>query len=77
MYCAVAIVTGAAFGKIVSSLVANIFRLVAFVIFLVIKAINHAQDAFDGDEEEEAEKLVEPPEDIRLLREIRDSLQGR
>ena len=45
---------------------------------MVIKAINHAQDAFDGDEEGAAEeKPAEPPEDIKLLREIRDSLQRK
>lgn len=110
---AVAVVIGAAFGKIVSSLVDNIitpviglimggvdfsglsytvgnavitygmfiqaiidFVIVALVIFMVIKAINHAQDAFDGDEEEEKEeKPTEPSEEVKLLREIRDNLK--
>lgn len=103
---AVAVVIGGAFGKIVSSLVANIimpvfgiilggldfsgmsftfgksvitygvfiqsiidFIIVAFVIFMAIKAINHLQ----GPKKEE--KPVETPEDIKLLREIRDSLR--
>lgn len=107
---AVAVVIGAAFGKIVSSLVANIimpvfgiilggldfstmsfavkdsvitygvfiqsivdFLIVAFVIFLAIKAINHMKGP--KKEEPEEEKPVEIPEDIRLLREIRDSLR--
>lgn len=111
---AVAVVIGAAFGKIVSSLVANIimpligvllggisfsnmslevgnsevtygvflqsvvdFVIVAFVIFLVVKAISHAQTL--RKEKEVAapveEKPVEIPEDIKLLREIRDSLR--
>ena len=105
---AVAVVIGAAFGKIVSSLVDNIimplvgvllggvdftgysaeigdasvtygvflqsvvdFVIIAFVIFLVIKAINKAQ----GPEEKTEEAPAEPPEDIKLLREIRDSLR--
>ncbi|MEZ4200536.1 MAG: large-conductance mechanosensitive channel protein MscL [Candidatus Paceibacterota bacterium] len=105
---AVAVVIGAAFGKIVSSLVDNIimplvgvllggvdftgysaeigdasvtygvflqsvvdFVIIAFVIFLVIKAINKAQ----GPEEKKEEAPAEPPEDIKLLREIRDSLR--
>jgi len=110
---AVAVVIGAAFGKIVSSLVANIitpiigmimggrdfsgmmytlgdaeitygvflqsiidFLIVALVIFMVVKAINKAQDAFDGDDEEPAEeKPEEPSEEVKLLREIRDGLK--
>jgi large conductance mechanosensitive channel len=110
---AVAVVIGAAFGKIVSSLVDNIitpiiglimggvdfsglayqvgeasitygvfiqsiidFLIVALVIFIVIKGINKAQDAFDGEEEEVAEeKPAEPSEEVKLLREIRDSLR--
>lgn len=107
---AVAVVIGAAFGKIVSSLVDNIitplmgvllggvdfsgyalsvgevsitygvfiqsivdFLIVAAVIFFVVKAINRAQ-AKEAEKPEE-EKVVETPEDIRLLREIRDALQ--
>lgn len=111
---AVAVVIGAAFGKIVSSLVENIitpligllmggmdfsglsynvgdavvtygvfiqsvidFVIVAFVIFMVIKGLNHAQDAFDKKEEEaKEEKPAEPSEEVKLLREIRDSLKG-
>lgn len=112
---AVAVVIGAAFGKIVSSLVDNIimpvvgllmggvsfdgltytvgdavitygvfmqsivdFLIVALVIFMVIKGINKAQDAFDGEEEEVAEeKPAEPSEEVKLLQEIRDSLRNR
>jgi large conductance mechanosensitive channel len=110
---AVAVVIGAAFGKIVSSLVDNIitpligllmggvdfsglsytvgdamitygvfiqsiidFIIVAFVIFLVIKGINKAQDAMDGEEKAPAEeKPAEPSEEVKLLREIRDNLR--
>ncbi len=108
---AVAVVIGAAFGKIVSSLVDNIitpsiglimggvdfsglsytvddavitygkfvqsvfdFLIVALVIFIVVKALNKAKKAFDKKEAEE-EKPKEPSEEVRLLREIRDSLQ--
>lgn len=105
---AVAVVIGAAFGKIVSSLVANIitpvigslmkgvdftalaitvgdahitygvfmqsiidFVIVAFVIFLVIKAINKMEK-----EEPAAEEQPEvPSEEVLLLREIRDGLK--
>jgi large conductance mechanosensitive channel len=122
---AVAVVIGAAFGKIVSSLVANIitplvgvlmggvnlsglsvkvgdamvtygvfiqsiidFLIVALVIFMVIKGINKAQGAFDGEDKVNAEgregglgqvedeaKPVEPTEEVKLLREIRDGLR--
>ena len=110
---AVAVVIGAAFGKIVSSLVDNIimplvgailggvdftnyaaqvgevsvtygvflqsvvdFLIVAFVIFLVVKGINKAQKFGKEEEVVAEEKPVEPPEDIKLLREIRDSLKS-
>ena len=110
---AVAVVIGAAFGKIVSSLVDNIitpliglimggvnfsslsytvgdavvtygvflqsildFVIVALVIFMVIKGINKAQDVVDGEEEAPAkDKPVEPSEEVKLLREIRDNLR--
>lgn len=111
---AVAVVIGAAFGKIVSSLVANIitpligllmggidfsgltyvvgeaevtygvfiqaiidFLIVAFVIFLVVKAIAKAQNLGKEDVEaaKEEEKPAEPSEEVKVLREIRDSLR--
>lgn len=111
---AVAVVIGAAFGKIVSSLVADIvtpligllmggidfsglsytvgdavitygvfvqsiidFIIVAFAIFLVVKGINNAQKAMEKKAEAmpAAEKPVEPSEEVKLLREIRDSLR--
>lgn len=109
---AVAVVIGAAFGKIVSSLVANIimpivgiilggidfstmstqvgdaqitygvflqsvvdFVIVAFVIFLVVKAISKAQKLGAEEEAPAEEAPAEPSEDIKLLREIRDSLR--
>ena len=107
---AVAVVIGAAFGKIVSSLVANIitpiigllmggidfsglaytigdaevtygvfiqsiidFTIVAFVIFLAVKGINSLQKKEEAKPEEE--KVVEPSEEVKLLREIRDNLK--
>jgi large conductance mechanosensitive channel len=105
---AVAVVIGAAFGKIVSSLVENIvtpiigvliggvdfttlslqlgeatvsygvflqsvfdFIVIAFAIFMVVKALSNLQK-----KEEAAPSAPAPtPEDIVLLREIRDSLR--
>jgi len=109
---AVAVVIGAAFGKIVSSLVANIitpiiglimgginftnmsymvgdavisygvfiqavidFVIVALVIFMVVKAINKAQE-IGKEEEAPVEKAPdEPSEEVKILREIRDGLK--
>ena len=45
------------------------FIIVAFVMFIVIKAINSMK------KKEEAAAPAAPPEDITLLREIRDSLK--
>lgn len=104
---AVAVVIGAAFGKIVSSLVDNLitplvglflggvdfsglsysvgdavfgygafvqsvidFTIVAFVIFLLIKAINKAQGP-----KEEKEAAPAGPTEVELLTEIRDQLK--
>jgi large conductance mechanosensitive channel len=104
---AVAVVIGAAFGKIVTSLVDNLvtplvgifmggvdftelsytvreavfgygafiqsvidFTIVAFVIFMVIKAINKAKGP-----EEEKEAAPSGPTEIELLTEIRDTLK--
>jgi len=105
---AVAVVIGAAFGKIVSSLVADIitpligvlvggvnftdlsvavgeatvtygvflqnifdFIIIAFAIFMVVRALAKLQKA----PEPAPEKPKETPEDIQLLREIRDALK--
>ena len=56
------------YGKFIQSVFD--FLIVAFVIFLVVKAMNHLKDA----PKEEA-KPAEPTEEIKLLREIRDSLK--
>lgn len=51
------------------------FLLVAGAIFLVVKAINTAKAKFDSAKAEE--KPAAPPEDVVLLREIRDALVKR
>jgi len=116
---AVGVIVGAAFGKIVSSLVADVimppiglvlsgvdfrdlaivlkaatdqapavtlnygkfiqsvadFVIIAFAIFLLVKAINTPKRKL---KQEEAKKPEEPPRDIVLLEEIRDLLkEGR
>ncbi len=49
------------------------FIIVAFVVFLMVKMINRMQELRKKREEDPASP-VSPPEDILLLREIRDSL---
>lgn len=51
------------------------FTIVALVIFVVIKAMNHLQKK--ENEKPEQEKVVEPSEEVVLLRQIRDSLAHR
>ena len=48
------------------------FLIVAAAMFLVIKLMNRAQDIFDR--KKEAEPPPAPPEDVQLLRQIRDAL---
>ncbi len=109
---AVGVVIGGAFGKIVSSLVADIimpliglvaggvnftelkftindssvnygnfiqatfdFLIIAFSIFIMIKAINRVTTKKEKEKESAPPAPVAPPEDIRLLTEIRDLLQ--
>lgn len=116
---AIGVVIGAAFGKIVNSLVGDLimpimnyitggvkfsqysivlreqteasqaivlsygnfiqnifdFFVIALSIFLVIRYMNKLYKA--EEEKPEKEKVVTPPEDITLLREIRDSLQKK
>ena len=49
------------------------FLLVAIVLFVVIKVINSAKARFDAQKAEDP--APPPPEDVLLLREIRDSLK--
>lgn len=111
MDLAVAVIIGAAFGKIVTALVANIltpligmvsggvdfselkmtvgsaeltygvfvqavidFVIVAFCIFMIIKMLNRVKKAAPEEAAAEAEP-EKTPEDIELLREIRDALR--
>lgn len=51
------------------------FLVVAFALFLVVKLMNEARELFDSNKK--TPPPPEAPEDIKLLREIRDSLQAR
>jgi large conductance mechanosensitive channel len=53
-------------GEFINSLIQ--FLIIAFAIFMVVKAINRMRKP-------EAAAPAEPPEDVLLLREIRDSLK--
>jgi large conductance mechanosensitive channel len=50
------------------------FIVVAFALFMVVKVMNAARKRF---EKAQAAAPAAPPEDVRLLREIRDALQRR
>ena len=54
------------------------FLLVAFAVFMMVKAINTVRSKLEKkkeEEEKEEEKEEEPSEEVLLLREIRDSLK--
>ncbi|QFU15567.1 large conductance mechanosensitive channel protein MscL [Microvirga thermotolerans] len=52
------------------------FAIIAFILFLVVKAINRMQRLADA-KAEEAKKAPEIPADVKLLGEIRDLLRDR
>lgn len=62
-----------AYGEFVQSIID--FVIIAVAIFMVVKAINHAKDAMEGEKEEVPAAPAEPSEEVKLLREIRDSLK--
>jgi len=54
------------------------FVLLAFVIFLMVKQVNRLRRGMDSPPATaQATELAPPPEDVLLLREIRDSLRVR
>ena len=76
---AVGVVIGAAFGKIVTSLVNDIIMplIVAFSIFMMIKLMNSAKKKFEKEEKDakDAAEEVKVDENTELLKEIRDLLK--
>ena len=110
---AVGVIIGAAFGKIVSSLIEDVitplmlkpaleaahltklsdltvfgtvhygiflsavinFIIIAFILFLIIKAVNSAQARLKKEEAEVPAAPAPPPADVVLLTEIRDLLK--
>ena len=61
------------YGAFINSVIS--FLIVAFCIFLVIKAMNEAKDRLAAEEEEAEEASAEPPKQEVLLEEIRDLLK--
>lgn len=70
---AVGVIIGGAFGKIVDSIVGDLIMPIVgklfFIIFMMVKQINRLK------REEPAAAPEAPPEEVTLLREIRDSLK--
>lgn len=60
-----------AYGVFIQSVIE--FVIIAFAIFIAIKAMSALQKKEEA--KPEAEKAKEPSEEVKLLREIRDSLQ--
>jgi large conductance mechanosensitive channel len=61
------------YGNFIQALVN--FLLIGFSIFMFIKAIKTAEDKLAGKNEEKPTEPPAPPEEVLLLREIRDSLK--
>jgi large conductance mechanosensitive channel len=55
------------------------FLIVAFIVFLLVRLLQKAQDIFDRKQAEEAKaaEALSPPEDVLLLREIREMLKAQ
>lgn len=53
------------------------FLILAFIIFMMVRAINRLRRDQARDEKAGTAAPAEPPEDIKLLREIRDELRLR
>src|SRR5690554_6651870 len=51
------------------------FILLAFVVFCLVKAVNAARRSIEREQAEEPASPAPPPEDVALLREIRDLLK--
>jgi len=64
-----------AYGNFITILVN--FLILAFIIFMMVRAINRLRRAHEQEKQAGTAAPVEPPEDIKLLREIRDELRLR
>jgi large conductance mechanosensitive channel len=53
------------------------FLIIAFVVFLLVRAVNNIQKSFKKDEEEKPADPPEPSAEEKLLMEIRDLLKAQ
>lgn len=53
------------------------FVLLAFIIFMMVRVINRLRQKQEQEKKAGVPPAAEPPEDVRLLREIRDELRQR
>ena len=53
------------------------FVILAFIIFMMVKGINRLRRMHEQDKKAGAPEAAPPPEDVLLLREIRDELKSR
>ena len=60
------------YGVFINALIT--FLIVAFTLFIVIKAMNKAKAALEEEQAAEDEKPAEPSDEVKLLTEIRDAL---
>ncbi|RMH30240.1 MAG: large-conductance mechanosensitive channel protein MscL [Planctomycetota bacterium] len=61
------------YGELINAIIT--FLIVAFVLFMIIKAMNKAKEQFEKEAVEAPAPPPATPEDILLLREIRDALK--
>ena len=61
------------YGEFINSCIT--FGIIALAVFLIVRMANRAQKAFMEDDKPKDEEAAKVPEDIQLLREIRDALR--
>ena len=61
-----------AYGRFIMAIIN--FLIIAFVVFLLVKAVNRAKAASEEEEEAPAEEAPAGPTELDLLKEIRDAL---
>ena len=66
-------VAGFGVGAVINAII--VFLFTAFVVFLIVKAVNKAQSLGKKEEEAPAEEEIAAPTEAELLAEIRDLLQ--
>jgi large conductance mechanosensitive channel len=62
-----------AYGNFITKIVN--FLIIAFILFMLVRAANRLQEQFAAEEEAKAEEPAKPSEEVVLLTEIRDLLK--